>query len=108
METQLEIVKQVIKEEIEKTGLKLISLKLFGSRARGDFDQSSDWDFYAVVDEDIDYSKKLEITSQIRRKLLDFDFSCDIVIHPISLFKEMKDDVGYLTYYVLKEGVDLL
>lgn len=108
MELNLDIAKQIIKEEIEKAGLKLIQLKLFGSRARGDYNKSSDWDFYVVINEDIEYTKKLEITSRIRRKLVEIKFSCDIIIHSVSLVNEMKNDIGYLTYYVFKEGVDLL
>ncbi len=86
MEPRLEIVKQIIKEEIERAGLKLLGLKLFGSRARGDFNQSSDWDFYVIVNEDIPHKKKLGITSRIKRKNArirfimrynhSFDFSC--------------------------------
>lgn len=108
MEPRLEIVKQIIKEEIKRAGLKLLGLKLFGSGARGDFNQSSDWDFYVIVNEDIPHKKKLGITSRIRRKMLVYDLSCDIIIHSISLVNEMKNDVGYLTYYVLKEGVELI
>lgn len=108
MEAKLEIAKQIIRDAVEKAGLKLMGLKLFGSRARGDFNQGSDWDFYVVVNNEIDYATKLNITSQIRRKLLEYNFSCDIIIHSSSLVTKMKDDVGYLTYYVFKEGVDLL
>lgn len=108
MKTQLETAKQIIIEEVEKTGLKLVRLNLFGSRAREDFHKKSDWDFYVVVNEEIEYSKKLKITSQIRKRMLGFNISCDIVIHSNSLFEEMKDDIGYLTYYVLKEGLELI
>ncbi len=108
MKSKLEIAKQIIKEEIEKADLRLISLKLFGSRARGDSNRNSDWDFYAVVNEDIDFARKLEITSQPRRRLIEYDFSCDIIIHSISLVNKMKNDIGYITYYVFKEGVEIL
>ena len=36
---------QVIKEEIERRGLKILKVILFGSRAKGEAKEDSDWDF---------------------------------------------------------------
>ena len=41
----LKTAKSIITEEIEKFGYKVESVYLFGSRARGDFNEDSDWDF---------------------------------------------------------------
>lgn len=108
MESKSEIAKEIIKEEIEKAGLEIIALKLFGSRARGDFKEYSDWDFYVVINTDIVFSKKVEIATRIRRRLLVYDITCDIIIHSSLRVDKMKNDIGYISYYAFKYGVDLI
>ena len=49
----LEIAKTIINEEIEKAGYKVDRIFLFGSRARGDYKEGSDWDFFVLIDKDI-------------------------------------------------------
>ena len=50
----LKTAKSIITEEIEKFGYKVESVYLFGSRARGDFNEDSDWDFFVVTDKEIE------------------------------------------------------
>ncbi|MFZ8802693.1 MAG: nucleotidyltransferase domain-containing protein, partial [Candidatus Calescibacterium sp.] len=42
---KIEKVVKIIKEEIEKRGLKVVKVILFGSRAKGTPKEDSDWDF---------------------------------------------------------------
>jgi len=105
MDKQVEMAKDVIKEEVESAGLKIINILLFGSRARGNYTKNSDWDFYVIVDKDINFSEKREITRKIRRKLAELKIPNDIIIQPASIVERRRNDVGTLAYYVLKEGV---
>ena len=105
MNKQVETARDIIKKEVEDAGLKIINILLFGSRARGDYKEDSDWDFYVIVDRDIHFSEKREIARRIRRKLAELKIPNDIIIQSASIVERRKDDVGYLTYYVLKEGV---
>ena len=41
-ETMLEKIRETIAREVEKAGLELVDVILFGSRARGDFREDSD------------------------------------------------------------------
>lgn len=52
MET-LSAAKDIITEEFRKGGLNALHILLFGSRARGDFDNRSDWDFFVTADKDL-------------------------------------------------------
>ncbi len=52
MGKEIEIAKAIITREIEKVGLKVIKIILFGSRARGDFKKDSDWDLLVIVDKE--------------------------------------------------------
>jgi uncharacterized protein len=49
---EIEIAKKTIIEELEKYGFRAVKIILFGSRARGDFKEDSDWDFYVMIDKD--------------------------------------------------------
>lgn len=104
MEKEIEIAKRIIIEEIKKSGLEVKRILLFGSRAKGNYTKDSDWDFYIIVDKDIDFAQKRKIYAQIRRKLAELKIPNDIFIQSESVVQKRKNDVGYLTYYVLKEG----
>jgi len=105
MNKQVETARDIIKKEVEDAGLKIINILLFGSRARGDYKEDSDWDFYVIVDKDIGFSEKREIARRIRRKLAELKIPNDIIIQSASIVERRRDDVGTLTHYVLKEGV---
>jgi len=96
---------KIIKEEIENRGLKVLKIILFGSRARGDFKEDSDWDFFVVIDKKLNFNEKWDIIDEIKIKLAKLKFPNDIIIKSEEEVMENKDDVGRITYYVLKEGI---
>jgi len=101
------LIKSVIRKELESEGFKVKSIILFGSRARGDYDDYSDWDIFVVVDKKLDFPRKRKIASKIRRKLAMFDIAIDIIIKSERDVEIQKNNVGYITYYALREGVKL-
>ncbi len=107
MEKEVEIAKRVIIEEVERAGYKVLKIFLFGSRAKGTFNKESDWDFYVIVDEDIDFKRKWEIISKIKRRLAELKIPNDIIINSIEWVNKYQNDVGRITYYALKEGVEI-
>ena len=104
MEKEVEIAKKIATEEIKKFGLEVKEFYLFGSRAKGNFDKDSDWDFYIIVDKDINFAQKRKISAQIRIKLAQLKIPNDIIIQSQSVVEKRKNNIGYLTNYVLKEG----
>lgn len=101
----LQTAKSIIIEEIQRVGFKVIEIILFGSRARGEEREESDWDFYIVVDKDIDFKTKREITMWIMRKLVKQGICSDILIQSREKTEKMKDFVGYVFYDANSEGV---
>jgi len=95
---------KIIKEEIEKRGMNVLKIILFGSRAKGDAKEDSDWDFLVIVDKDLDRKEKWDIIIKIKRKLATLKIPNDIIINSIRDFEERKDNVGYITYYAIREG----
>ncbi len=99
--------KKVITDVLKENNFKAEKIILFGSRAQGRFTKDSDWDFYIIVDKEMDFPQKRKIITQMKRKLAELKIPNDIIIQPNSIVNERKNDVGYLTYYVLKEGVEI-
>jgi len=104
---EIEIAKKTIREEVERLGLSVLKIILFGSRVRNDFKKDSDWDLFVIIDKQIDFSQKRKITSAIRRRLAEADIPNDIIIQAESVVNNRKNNVGYLTYYAIKEGMEV-
>lgn len=107
MKKELEIAKKIITEEVKKHDLEVKSLFLFGSRAKGNFDEESDWDFYVIINKDIDFGQKRKIILGIRRRLSEIKMPSDIIIQSEDIVNQRKTNTGYLTYYVIKEGMKI-
>lgn len=105
MGKEMEIAKAIITREIEKVGLKIIKIILFGSRARGDFNKDSDWDLLVIVDKDIGPYQKRRILGEIYRALAKLEESYEIIITSQTDFEKRKNVIGYISYEADKEGI---
>lgn len=85
----------------------MIKIILFGSRVRGDYNKESDWDFYVIVDKDLDFNRRWEIILKIKRRLAEVEIPNDIIINSVNWARKYQNDVGRITYYALKEGVEI-
>ena len=106
-EEKIKLIKGVTKEILKAHGLQVKKIILFGSRAKGIEKETSDWDIYVIVDRELDFSKRKKIHSLIRKKLAEEGISVDILLHSQGTFEARKKDVGYLDYYVAKEGKEI-
>jgi len=104
MENIPNIVKQVIIDELKHHSIEVKGIYLFGSRAKGNYNKDSDWDFFVVIDNDLDFTVKRKLIQLIKRKLIEIDYPLDIIIQSQNVFENRKSDKGYLTYYIVKEG----
>ncbi len=97
---------KIIRDEIEKEGMKVLKIILFGSRARGDFREDSDWDLLVVIDRDITFSHKREILGNIYKMLAKVEgASYEVIIISQRKFDELKNYVGTLMYEAEREGI---
>jgi len=101
----IKIAKKIITEEIERFGLNVIKIILFGSRARGNFKKYSDWDLLVLVDKDIQPHQKREMTGEIYRLLAKLEDSYELIIKSQSSFEKKKHLIGCISYEADKEGV---
>lgn len=99
--------KAIITEEVEMADCKVKRILLFGSRATGKFRPDSDWDFYVIIDRDLGFHRQEEIASRIRFRLAQEDLFADVFVQWEDTVNQRQGDTGYLTYYVLKEGIPI-
>jgi predicted nucleotidyltransferase len=98
---------KTIEEAIGSKGLKVKKIMLFGSRARGNPREDSDWDFFVIVDKKLGFNEKWDIIDEIKIKLAKLKIPNDIILKSEGEVEESKDDIGRITYYALKEGIEL-
>ncbi len=105
--------KRTIKDEIDsilrEMGFNLAQIILFGSRAKGNFSQFSDWDILVIVKEDIDRKLKKRIWHTIYSRLHNRfpKASFDIFIKPEREFEDEKFVVNTLSNEAIEEGMIL-
>ena len=103
-----EICRRVVAAYRKAYGDDIEAIYLYGSYARGDFDEDSDIDFAAIVKGDpLNIGKKRE---QVWKDTLRMDLELDVVSSPMvissEIFNEYKNEVGYYGN-VFKEGIRL-
>ena len=83
------------------------SIVLFGSRARLDFTEDSDYDLM-IITENAYESKELRLLKAlIRRKLARNRIPADIIIQSKAELEINKNITGHIVRQVLKEGIPL-
>ncbi len=105
MDNNIQIAQKIIYDVFKDFRIEIVELYLFGSRAKGNYRNDSDWDFFVVVNEEVDFQTKRKISQSIRRKLSEKKIVTDIIIQCREELERRKDNTGYLSYYVLREGV---
>lgn len=107
MDETLVLAKAIILEEMEKAGCKVERVLLFGSRVKGTARPESDWDFYVIIDKNLSFHEREDIASRICWRFAEVDLIADVFVQSHQTVEERRENRGYLTYYVLKEGVEI-
>jgi predicted nucleotidyltransferase len=107
MNEKLKEIKKIIIEELEKENIKVHKIILFGSRARGDFKEDSDWDVLVIVDRKLNFCKKWDIIDRIKLKLARSKIPNDIILKSDLELFENKNNIGSVVYYAIKEGREI-
>lgn len=101
MDEKARIFADKIRKRLQK---RIIKIYLFGSRARGDHKECSDYDFFIVTDDDSNYVK--EIILEIEVDFLNtFDRLAGTIIYNKKDWEKIKKYP--LGHNILKEGVEL-
>lgn len=100
----LEKLKSILNEQ----NIKNSRMLLFGSRARGDFREGSDWDIMIILEKPVDARTKKEIWFDIYRKLHEYYpfISFDLILKTAETFDEEKTIANTISNEVYLEGVE--
>ncbi|TMQ06351.1 MAG: nucleotidyltransferase domain-containing protein [Deltaproteobacteria bacterium] len=79
-----------------------VEIRLFGSRAHGESSDSSDWDLFVIVPDDLEAADDLFAGYRLRRETRT---RADIVLCTISEFQEDRDTPNTLAYEAAHHGV---
>jgi predicted nucleotidyltransferase len=97
---------QRVKEAIEKIEPSA-EIILYGSRARNDYREGSDWDFFIIVDGEVDYTR----TGRIRHQLHEIEWDTGEILCAIVRSRNMWENPQYQILPLFKniklEGVKL-
>jgi predicted nucleotidyltransferase len=100
-----EKIKKIINQVFEERGIKVERIILFGSRARGDFKENSDWDLLIIVEEKLSRDERVEILHLIRRKLADEFIPSDVIIKSREEVEERQKVIGSVIKSAMEEGI---
>jgi predicted nucleotidyltransferase len=100
-----EKMKNIINKVLEEKRIKVERIILFGSRARGDFKENSDWDLLIIVEEKLSRNERVEILHFIRRKLADEFIPSDVIIKSREEVEERKKVIGSVIKNAIEEGI---
>ncbi|MDP2808263.1 MAG: nucleotidyltransferase domain-containing protein [bacterium] len=100
-----EYIAGVIRDEFKAKKITINKLILFGSQARQNAGPGCDWDFLVSVAEELGFQEKTKLSTSIQRKLAVKHLSADIIIKSEMKIDQERNNVGFLTYYALKDGV---
>ena len=102
----LNLIRQAVLEEAGRLGIGVESIILFGSRARGDAREDSDYDILIVVRGRVGREPRRKLAHRVRRKLVELlKAPVDVVVASEGKWRSYQDAVGHLYYAVKREGV---
>ncbi|MGC8734277.1 MAG: nucleotidyltransferase domain-containing protein [bacterium] len=101
------IIRNTILKIFLENNLNIKSIILFGSRARGDFKNNSDWDLLIIVDNWLSIKEKRELSKKIRTVLANLNIPSDVIIKSEIEINYFADFIGSITREALKEGIEL-
>lgn len=78
---------------------------LFGSRARGDFHNESDWDFLILLDEGEDFKVRNIIREKLFNKELETGEIFSLIVHSREYWERLQ--LSYFYKEVSKDGIQL-
>ena len=101
---ELRVIKDVIISESREEGVEVKGIILFGSRARGDYREDSDWDLLVVVGGSLSREAIRRLQYRIYKSLSKNRIYCDVVVVSEEYYHKYKDVVGTIAYYAHIEG----
>ena len=106
--TKREVV-AIFKEILEEIGIDYSRILLFGSRARNDFGEGSDWDFMILIKDRIDLRERRGLWYKVYRRFHDHfpTIPVDIILKDEQSFESEKRVANTIANEVYLEGIEV-
>ena len=102
----LELIRRTVLEEAKKLGVSVERIILFGSRARGDYREDSDYDILVVVKNKLSRKIKIDLLVNISSRLIDaINAPVDVIVVSETSWRKYRSAPGTVLYSASKEGV---
>ena len=102
---ELEIIKKTIYDVAKKFNIEIDKVILFGSRARGDYKEHSDWDILIITKEKLDKKILKEFLVNVHRKLVkSLKSPIDVIIVDREYYEKYKGVYGDIAGIATLEG----
>jgi len=98
-------IKEIINKVFKEKGINVEKVILFGSRARENFRENSDWDLLIIVEEKLSRDERSEISHLIRKKLADEFIPSDVIIRSKEEVEERQKVIGSVIKNAIEEGI---
>ena len=94
----------IIKKTIQQL-LPSSKVILFGSRARQDYSNDSDYDILVITENELNIAQSRELKATIRKLLAGMKIPVDILIHCKQEVEMKKKTTGHIVKQALSEGI---
>jgi len=107
MEDTLRKIREVILETSKDHGMEIDKIILFGSRARGDEREDSDWDILIVTEGELDLRVKGDFIADVGWILVNKNIVPEILVVDRVSFQKYRNITGYVYHWAEKEGIPI-
>ena len=107
MDVDNKTIKEQIMKSLDEMGISSESIILFGSRARGDYNEDSDYDILIVTEETFPFKEKIRISEAVRDWVVKLHIPSDIIIRSCEEINYFRDKIGSVIREALREGIVL-
>jgi len=108
MEETLKLIKEAILNVAKEYNVEIDKIILFGSRARGDYREDSDWDILIITKEKLDKEELEDFSYKVSLKLIDLlDKPIDVLIISKEEYEIKRKYKGFVYYWATIEGKEI-
>ena len=104
MEEKLKLIKEIILNMAKKYNIEVDKIILFGSRARGDYREDSDWDLLIVIKNKLNRKLLNTFWGELEKGLVYLGIIPEIIVVDRETFEKYKRP-AYVFYHAEKEGI---
>jgi predicted nucleotidyltransferase len=107
MGVDIKTIKEQIIKSLDEMGISIESIILFGSRARGDYNEDSDYDILIITKETFPIKEKMHIFNKVNDVLAKMLIPCDIIIKSHDEVDYFRDKINSVVRDAIQEGIVL-